>query len=210
LIFELILNLSEAGDFQRAEGLFHNRFFPREEGGTNVRQAWVEVELQSCSFRHATGALDALQTGDHVGEAVDGLPFTRDGLAPFLQSARTSFLVATAYAACGRSEEAERKFQIASTATAPDELLWAWLAAKKLSAIDEQQWQERLQSALLQVTNRSENSSYPGWWDYSAGALAAALGQKQEADMQFQKALLLPDRMLSYHLTRLARTQPAQ
>jgi hypothetical protein len=82
--------------------------------------------------------------------------------------------------------------------------------AKKLSAIDEQQWQERLQSALLQVTKRSENSSYPGWWDYSAGALAAALGRKQEADISFQKALLLPDRMLSYHLTRLARIQPVQ
>jgi tetratricopeptide (TPR) repeat protein len=211
LIFELILNLSEAGDFQRAEGLFHNRFFPREEGGTNVRQVWVEVELQKLLVQARNGRCsDALQTGDHLGEAVDGLPFSRDGLEPFLQSARTNYLVATACAACGRSEEAKRKFQIASTATAPDELLWAWLAAKKLSAIDEQQWQERLQSALLQVTNRSENSSYPGWWDYSAGALAGALGQKQEADMQYQKALLLPDRMLSYHLTRLARTQPAQ
>jgi hypothetical protein len=97
--------------------------------------------------------------------------------------------------------------QIASAASAPDELLWAWLAAKKLSAIDERQWRERLQSALLQVINRSENSSYPGWWDYSAGAIATALGQKEEADFQFQKALLLPDRMLSYHFTRLARLE---
>jgi hypothetical protein len=29
------------------------------------------------------------------------------------------------------------------------------------------------------VENRSENSSYPGWWDYSAGALAAALATKR-------------------------------
>ncbi len=34
LIFESILNLTEAGDFERATSLFHNRFFPREEGGT--------------------------------------------------------------------------------------------------------------------------------------------------------------------------------
>ena len=46
LIFELILNLAEAGDFERATGLFHDRFFPREEGGTNVRQVWIEVQLQ--------------------------------------------------------------------------------------------------------------------------------------------------------------------
>ncbi|PYX40036.1 MAG: hypothetical protein DMG81_07685, partial [Acidobacteria bacterium] len=44
LIFELILNLAEAGSFDRALALFHNRFFPRQEGGTNVRQVWVEVQ----------------------------------------------------------------------------------------------------------------------------------------------------------------------
>jgi tetratricopeptide (TPR) repeat protein len=211
LIFELILSLSEAGDFQRAEDLFHNRFFAREEGGTNVRQVWVEVELQKLLSLARNGRCpDALQMGEHLGAAIDALPFTRDGLEPFLQSARTNYLVATAYAACGRSQEAQRKLQIASAASAPDELLWAWLASKKLATTDEQQWRERLQSALLQVINRSENSSYPGWWDYSAGALAAALGQKQEADLQFQKALLLPDRMLSYHLTRLARIETDQ
>jgi tetratricopeptide (TPR) repeat protein len=208
LIFELILSLCEAGDFQRAEDLFHNRFFAREEGGTNVRQVWIEVEVQKLLSLARNGhCADALQTGEHLGAAIDALPFTRDGLEPFLQSARTNYLVATAYAACARSQEAQRHLQIASAASAPDELLWAWLAAKKLSAIDERQWRERLQSALLQVINRSENSSYPGWWDYSAGAIATALGQKEEADFQFQKALLLPDRMLSYHFTRLARLE---
>jgi len=208
LIFELILNLSEAGDFQRAEGLFHNRFFPREEGGTNVRQVWVEVEVQNLLALARNGRCSDVQViGNRLGAEVAGLPFTRDGLEPILQSARTNYLVGTAYASCGRSEEAKRKFQIASAATAPDEMLWAWLAAKKLPGINEKQWRERLQSALLQATNRSENSSYTSWWDYCAGALAAALGQEQEADLRFQKALLLPDRMLAYHLTRLARFQ---
>ena len=208
LIFELILNLSEAGDFQRAESLFHNRFFPREEGGTNVRQVWVEIEVQKLLAMARNGrCAEAQATADHLGTAVDGLPFTRDGLGPFLQSARTNYLVGTAYDSCGRSEEAKQKFKNASTATAPDELLWAWLAAKKLSGTDEKQWRERLHSALAQVENRSENSSYPGWWDYTAGALAAVLGQEKEANQRFQKALLLPDRMLSYHLTRLAHLQ---
>ena len=74
---------------------------------------------------------------------------------------------------------------------------------------DEKQWQERLQHALLQVESHSQNSSYPSWWDYSAGVLEAALGRKQEADLRFQKALLLPDRMLAYHFTRLARAEIA-
>jgi hypothetical protein len=132
LIFELILNLSEAGDFQRAEGLFHDRFFPREEGGTNVRQVWVEVELQKLLAQARNGRCpDALQTGEHLGAVVDGLSFTRDGLEPFLQSARTNYLVATAYATCGRPEEAKRKLQIASAQLVPMSC-WAWLAAELL------------------------------------------------------------------------------
>ena len=98
LIFELILNLSESGDFERAESLFHNRFFPREEGGTNVRQVWIEVELQKVLWQARNGRCgDALATADHMGKAVDGLPFTKDGLEPFLQSARTNHLIGTGY-----------------------------------------------------------------------------------------------------------------
>ena len=43
LVYELILNLVEAGEFEKAEALFHNRFFPREEGGINVREVWLEL-----------------------------------------------------------------------------------------------------------------------------------------------------------------------
>jgi hypothetical protein len=39
---------------------------------------------------------------------------------------------------------------------------------------------------------------------YTTGRLALDLGNKQEADLRFRKALLLPDRMLAYHFTRLA------
>jgi hypothetical protein len=62
-------------------------------------------------------------------------------------------------------------------------------------------------AALMQAESRSETSAYPSWWDYTAGALQAALGKKQEAEQSFRKALLLPDRMLAYHMTRLARSE---
>jgi len=205
LIFELILNLAEAGDFQRAESLFRNRFFAREEGGTNVRQVWVEVELQrtlaSAKDGHCT---EAVALAEHLGAPVAGLPFTHDGLEPFLLSARTNYQLGTAYAACGKPDEAAKKFQLAATASGPDQVLWAWRAAQKLSGFDARQWQERLETALALSKSRSDTSSYSGWWDYSAGALARAIGSQQEADQSFQKALLLPDRMLSYHFTRLA------
>ena len=210
LVFELILNLAEAGDFQRAESLFHNRFFPRAEGGTNVRQVWIEVELQkllaSAKAGHCT---DALVLIEHLGARVPDLPFTNDGLEPILQSARTNYLLGTAYATCAKPDEAAKKFHLASAASAPDQVLWAWMAARNLPGFDGKQWQQRLQSALAQAQSRSDTSSYASWWEYTAGALAAALGSTREAEQRFQRALLLPDRMLAYHFTRLARAGAA-
>jgi tetratricopeptide (TPR) repeat protein len=206
LIFELILNLVEAGDFQRAESLFRNRFFPREEGGTNVRQVWVEVELQKMLAAARVGhCADALVVAENLGATLPDLPFTRDGLEPIVQSARTNYQLGTVYASCAKPEEAAKKFQLASIASAPDQMVWAWQAAQKLPNFDRKRWQARLQSAFTQAKSRVDTSSYPSWWDYTAGALAAALGSMQEADQRFRSALLLPDRMLAYHLTRLAR-----
>src|SRR5256884_9165905 len=46
LVYELALNRAEEGNYKGAIDLFWNRFFGSEEGGTNVRQVWVEVKLQ--------------------------------------------------------------------------------------------------------------------------------------------------------------------
>ena len=211
LIFELILNLAEAGDFDRADSLFHNRFFPREEGGTNVRQVWIEVQLQHIVALAKAGHCDeALNSAERIGSEVPGLAFTRDGLDPFLQSARTNYLLASAYTVCGRFSEAKPKFEVAATASTPDQIRWAWLAAQKLPDFNSAQWQPRLQAAFDQAANRSDTSGYPSWWMYTAGSLAKELGRMQEADARFRNALLLPDRMLAYHFTRVAKSEATQ
>jgi tetratricopeptide (TPR) repeat protein len=205
LIFELILNLAEAGDFERATNLFHNRFFAREEGGTNVRQVWIEVQLQRLLALIKEGRCnEALTQAGQLGSEIPDLTFTRDGLEPILQSARTNYLLGSAYAACGKSEEGKAKFEIAAIATAPDQIRWAWLAAQKLPGFNFSRWQDHLQSALDQAESRSETSGFPSWWTYTAGLLGSDLGRQQEANLRFRKALLLPDRMLAYHFTRLA------
>jgi predicted Zn-dependent protease len=210
LIFELILNLAEAGDFDRANSLFHNRFFPREEGGTNVRQVWLEVQLQHVlALSKAGRCSNALALAQNLGTEVPGLAFTRDGLEPILQSARTNYLLASAYAACGKSDLAESKLKAASGASAADQIRWSWLAAQKLPGFERDQWQDRLKIAFDQAASRSETSQYPSWWMYSAGLLARELAKTDEADFRFHRALLLPDRMLAYHLTRLAKTEDA-
>lgn len=207
LMFELILNLAESGDFDRATSLFHDHFFPREEGGTDVRQVWVEVQLQralTLSKRgNCTQALDAAQ---HLGSEVPDLTFTKDGLEPVLLSARTNYLLGTVYAACGKSEDAKTRFESAAAAFSTDQVHWAWLAAQKLPGFSQREWQARLQNALADAAARTETSGYPSWWMYTAGILARDLGKEEEANARFQKALLLPDRMLAYHMTRLAQS----
>jgi tetratricopeptide (TPR) repeat protein len=211
LIFELILNLAEAGDFDRATKLFHNRFFPREEGGTNVRQVWIEVQLLRILASAKEGhCREALAGAEHLGSEVPELAFTRDGLEPILQSARTNYLLGTAFASCGRATEAKARFELASAASAPDQIEWVWLAARKLPAFNRAQWQGRLQISLEQAENRTDTSGYPSWWEYTAASLAKELGRPAEADIRFRKALLLPDRMLAYHLTRLAMSGATQ
>ncbi len=69
LVYELILNLAEAGEFEKAAALFHNRFFQREEGGTNVRQVWLEVQIQhalSLSMAQQGGCSDAIKIVDDL------------------------------------------------------------------------------------------------------------------------------------------------
>jgi hypothetical protein len=211
LIFEFALNLAEAGDFDRATKLFHNHFFPREEGGTNVRQVWIEVQLLRILAAAKEGHCgDALAGAEHLGSEVPDLAFTRDGLEPILQSARTSYLLGAVFASCGKANEAKAKFELASAASAPDQIKWAWLAARKLPAFNQTQWQDRLQTSLEQAESRSNTSSYPSWWEYTAASLAQELGRSSEADIRFRKALLLPDRMLAYHFTRLAKSEAAQ
>ena len=209
LMFELILNLAEAGDFDRAIALFYNHFFAREEGGTNVRQVWVEVQLQRIlALKKANRCEDALSAAQRIGSPVPDLDFTRDGLEPILKSSRGNYLLGSVYSSCGKSDEAKTRFEAAVAAGAsPDQTHWAWLAAKQLPQFDQALWVNRIEVALDQATSRTETSGYPSWWFCTEGTLERDLGKEQEAEASFHKALLLPDRMLSYHFTRLAKSQ---
>jgi tetratricopeptide (TPR) repeat protein len=207
VIYELILNLTEAGEYERAIGLFHNRFFARQEGGTNVRQVWIEVQLQRMiALAQAGKCGDVISAAQNLGAPVPDLPFTQDGLNPILNNARTNFLLGGAYATCGLSKEAGLRFQSSSNVSAPGQIAWAWMAARKLPGFDQQQWTPRLEAALAQTENLTETSALASFWVYTTGSLEAALGRKQQADAAFRKVFLLPDRMLAYHLTRLALT----
>jgi tetratricopeptide (TPR) repeat protein len=205
MVFELALNLAESGDFERATALFHNRFFPREEGGTNVRQVWVEVQLQrALALAEQKHCDQAISAAHGLGSAVPGLAFTNDGLEPFVNSARTTYLLGAVEAKCGKPEESRKHFETAASRSGAGETAWAWRAAKELPGFEQDQWTHRLESVLDEATTTADSSSFAGWWVYNIAMLDRALGRERKAEAGFRKALLLPDRLLSYHLTREA------
>ncbi len=196
LVYELALDFVEAQEFDAAIALFHDRFFAREEGGTNVRQVWVEVKTLQALTQAAAGQCDtAVAAVDGMGAEVPGLAFTKDGLQTFVDAPRTQYLLGQVDARCGRTAGATERWRRVAASTGIAELVWAWGAAKKLDGYDNAEWSKRLEAALA----RAE----PGQ-PYTVGVLEAVLGKKSEAWAHFQQTILLPDRLMSHHLARMA------
>ena len=205
LVYELILNLTEAGDYDAAAALFHNRFFQREEGGTNVRQVWIEVQLQKAlSLANHGRCTEAASVADHLGAEVPDLIFTHDGLEPLVRSARVSYLLGSLYKSCKQSDKAQANFKQAAQQSNLEDAVWAWNATKELPGFEPDSERQKLESILQRTRSTSEISSRTGWWLYNAAMLDRAVGRSEQAENEFRSALLFPDQMLSYHLTRLA------
>ncbi len=197
LVYELALNLAESGDYDTAESLFHNRFFLRAEGGTNVREVWTEVRLQrSLALARAGHCETAQQIADQLGAALPGLEFTRDGMQKILESPRTNYLLGDMQLSCGQAGMAKQRFERAASGTG--ESVWSYMAARKIGHYDQVQWHQRLTNEL--TTYQSAGTSLGA---YNAAMLEQALGNGAAAKASFRDALLMPDPRMAYHLSRL-------
>jgi tetratricopeptide (TPR) repeat protein len=205
LVYALALSRAEAGHFDHAIKLFHNRFFGSEEGGTNVRDVWVEVKLQQAIALARTGhCADALVAAHALNSPVPGLSFTQDALQPLLNSARTNYLLGELFSGCAQNEEAGRRYRLAALATNSSDAVWAWASAKNLSGYDPAHWQKILSSALSQAESSARTSSNQSWWFYSTGVLKLALGREGQGKAALRESLLLPENRMSHHFSRLA------
>ncbi len=205
LVYELVLNRAEQGHYEAAIDLFKDRFFGREEGGTNVRQVWIEVNMQrALELAKENHCKDALIVTQSLGSPVSGLAFTQDGLQPFLNSARSNFLLGEVSFACGQKKRADELYCISAQATGASDIVWAWASARKLDPFDSTEWRSRLTKALSQAESNAENGTARGWWLYTTGVLQIALGETQKGKASLQEALLAPETRMSHHLSRLA------
>jgi len=205
LVYELALNRAEAGDYDGATSLFRDRFFSREEGGTNVRQVWVEVRLLQAAGRGKAGNCQtALKIADALGEPVAGLSFTQDGLGAFVETTRTHYMLGEIYAACAQREKSAREFAKAAESRGANDLVWAWAASKNTGRAQDSVSNAGLLAAASEAEVRAKQGSHQGHWHYTAGILWIAAGQSDRGNEQLREALLSPDDGLSHHLSRLA------
>jgi tetratricopeptide (TPR) repeat protein len=90
LVFLLVQLLAESEEFDRAEDLLANRFFPREEGAVNVRQIYVDLRLKRALSLAGRGRCDqALNVMENLSKPNPRFPFTIKGMGPFLTSGST-------------------------------------------------------------------------------------------------------------------------
>jgi len=161
-----------------------------------VLEAMSRAQNRQCS--------QAVDTVDHLAEPVADLPFTQDGLESFLHSARFSYLTGTIYKTCGMPEKAESNFHRASEQSNLESALWSWKASQEFPNFNPSAAKQKLQNLLARSKNNSGSGAESSSWLYSVAMLDRALGNHPQAEKEFHDALLAPDQLSTYHLTRLA------
>jgi len=212
LVYELALSYAETARFDKAGALFENRFFPREEGGTNVRQVWIRVRaLEAHSNAERSQCSEALNIVDHLGDAVPRLAFTRDGLTEFIAAPLNQFTLGSVESRCGRSAAASQRLEALTSRSDPSRsdparsdpatVLFAYQLARNLAGFRPADWSGRLESAA----SRAESAAAGSSWNAAVyGLLQLALGHAERAAGNWKSALLMPDRNLAHHLSRVA------
>ena len=85
LVYLTAQRLAQVERFDEAESLFVDRFFVREEGGTNPREVWLDVRLTRAEARAARGACgDVLAILGGLTDPSPGVSISDTGLADWL------------------------------------------------------------------------------------------------------------------------------
>ena len=208
LLQRLALALAEDGRADEAKALLSGRFFAREEGGTNVRQVFVEIRLlEALALARAGRGADALAIVEGLGREVAGFAFTKDGMDVFVDAPRTQFAAGEIASLAGDDAAARRHWQKATERREAffRALPYAYSAARRLGGADEAAWRARLESSVAQSDKFLEaGTGFPGVVVTSQGLILRALGREDEAKARFRRALMLPDQRLSHLVSRRA------
>jgi hypothetical protein len=206
LVYKLALALAEAGRFAEAEALFPGRFFPREEFGTNVRQAFLEVKLrQAFALAREGREAEAEALATAFGQPVDGFDFSKDGMAAFVNAPRFQYYCGELQALIGNDAAARVHWKRAAAGRDFRQAAFAYRSAQRLGEASDAEWRPRLQAALDEAdTYLFRGGHYPALATTARGMLLRALGRAAEGDAALREVIVLPDRALAHHIARLA------
>ena len=210
MALKLAWALAESGKASPAERIFHDRFFPREEGGTSVAVAYAQTRLISARLAGDTGrCAEALGEIDALAAAQPGLAFTAGGLGNLLGQPALSHQVAGVEWACGRRPQARARWERLADPGAsgsPMNIAIASLAARSLGRAASPAKRATLEAALADASNALDtgDTANPGVTEYARALLLQALGRDAESRRSLRRVFLFPDRHLSYVLARAA------
>ncbi|HMF61126.1 MAG TPA: hypothetical protein VK595_12185, partial [Vicinamibacterales bacterium] len=212
MVFELALASAEAGNAAEAERLFHDRFFPREEGGTNVRAVYAQVRLSSArAAANAGDCATARAILDSLTREQASLPFTAGGLDDTIAPPTMARQLAGVESACGRAAAArarwERLARPLAAGGSPVGVAVADEARRRLGRPRSPEERRRIEEALAAAARTLETggTSNPGLLEYARASLLAALGRSAESRRSLQRVFVYPDRNLSHALARTMR-----
>jgi tetratricopeptide (TPR) repeat protein len=190
LVYNQALSYAEGAQFEKARAMFRGRFFPREEGGTNVRQVWIRVRALEARAEAEAGHCDAaLKIVDGIAQPTEGLVFTRDGLDRFIEAAPNQAALGMAEARCGRTSAAAARLE---KVRGPDAVFASDLAKQLGRTV-----------APAAPGRRTRGGRAAGWGAVVAGLGELDAGRNDEARALLESALLQPDRNLAHHFARV-------
>jgi tetratricopeptide (TPR) repeat protein len=195
LVYQLALTRAEAGRYDEALDLFKDRFFPSEEGGVSAAQVLFEIKLMQA---------EAEATSGKCSDAGEFLAANHPGIEVNGAVSQAYVRMAAIAKACLRTQLSEQLLQNAASSKSGGDSAWAFKAERLLGTQDAAQQSEKLRSSLTAAERVKDTSSYTGWWWYNIGTIQAALDNNVQAREAFNRALLLPDSMMSHHLSRAA------
>ena len=159
---------------------------------------------RAISLAHHGQCSEAVHVAEHLADKVPDLAFTHDGLESLLRPARISYLLGNVYRTCNLPEKAQASLKHASGQSNLEDGVWSWKASQELPGFQQDAGKQQLEQILQRARSTGEISSRTGWWLYNTALLDRALGRTAQSEAEFRDALLFPDQMLTYHLTRLA------
>lgn len=184
---QLALSMLESDRLAEAAGVFTQENFAKEKQSEAVREAFIEVRLQTILAKAKRKECDqALSLIDTIGDEDQSLPFSLYGFGGVLKSARIQYYMGVAEQRCGDEKAARKRWSKASKssdAKRPNEFAWSQMAAVNLDTGDSRR---RLEAALEQVQRLDAS---PAERSYAGGLLLIALGKRPEAAERLQMAI---------------------